>query len=282
MLRSKLFVPGSRPDQMAKAAASEADCLSIDLEDAVAASEKDRARREVRRFIEESGCTKTIIVRVNDLSSDLFFDDVAEVVCRGVGMINLPKVEHVRDIATCERFLAHVERRNGLDHEIPIMPTIETPAGIARVRKIAASSPRIRYLQLGFGDLFAPHRIRYTAATTDHARAAVKYAAAEAGIAALDSAFVYVSDSAGLEADAARAREWGFSGKSCIHPSQIATVNRIFSPTEAEVAEAREIVAAYEERAARGDGAFLREGQLIDLPFYEEARRMIAEAGGSR
>lgn len=276
MRRSKLFAPGDRPDLMAKAARTAADGLSIDLEDAVAAGQKAKARHEAARFIAEGGARQELILRVNDISATYFVDDVLSAVVPGLHVVNLPKVEAARDVWLLEKLLDHVERKAAFKAPVGIMATIESPAGLANAREIAKASPRLVALQLGFGDLLATRGIARTGEATAHAYATVKYAAAEAGLDALDSAYTDVKDLAGLEAEARRSRAWGFAGKSCIHPTQIETVNRTFAPSEAEIAAACEIVAEYEARAAKGEGAFLLHGKLIDWPFYEAAKRAVA------
>jgi citrate lyase subunit beta / citryl-CoA lyase len=159
-----------------------------------------------------------------------------------------------------------------------VLVNIETPRGLRMAAAIAASSDRIVGLQLGFGDLFEPLGIARSPATLTPIWLAVRLAAAEAGVAAYDGAFVGVADMTAFRAEAMGARAIGFAGKSCIHPTQIAVVNEVFLPSDVEIARARRIVSAADEMLARGVGAFVVEGAMADGPFIERARQILETA----
>lgn len=273
--RSKLFVPGNRTDLMRKASSSAADALSFDLEDAVPEAEKESARTQVRGFLREVTPRHQIWVRINSRGSGLLIDDVAAIADAPVNVINLPKAEGARDIHLLEDVLDHFERKAGRAAPISIVPTIETARGLNRAVEIASASHRVAALQLGSGDLRESAGI---IPSTEHLRAVrtlLSLAAADAGIAALDSAYTDIGNAAGFAEAASDARALGFRGKSCIHPSQVEDANRIFSPTEEEIEEAREIVREYEVAVARGIGAIKVRGRLVDGPIAETARRVL-------
>lgn len=277
--RSKLFVPGDRPDMMRKALATQADCLSLDLEDSVHESRKAEARRAVREFLREVETDKEIVIRVNALSSNYFYDDLLETLCARVDVINLPKVDGPDDIAACAKFLSYVERRLDLAPRARLMATIETAQGLAAVERIAHATERLASLQLGLGDLFSKNRIERSDATSSHVRGVLRLAAATADLDAFDTAYLGARDAAGFERDAQEAAAWGYCGKSCIHPRQVPIANSVFMPSMARIEKARVVVREYEARAAAGVGAFAIDGRLIDLPLYHEAKSLVDLAG---
>ena len=279
--RSKLFVPGNRSALFAKALAGPADAISIDLEDAVPEQEKSSARATVAEFLRAGpATTKELIVRVNSLESGMMIEDMLALVCAGLNVINVPKVESPRDLHVADEVLRHAERTLGLSAgSVGLLPSLESPAGLRRAYEIATASPRVVGLQLGTGDLKASTGMVPDTTRLNAVRTMLLLAAAEAGIDALDSAFVNIGDPAAFERDAMEARALGFAGKSCIHPSQIAAANRIFSPTAAELDDARALLHAYEEAKARGQGAIAHRGNLVDHVHATEARRLLQAAG---
>lgn len=278
-MRSKLFVPASRPELFAKALASEADAVSFDLEDAVAMTSKAVARAHLEAFLRchpKQHFAKQIIVRVNPVQGELFNDDLEAVVWSGLHVINLPKIEDADQVLAAVSVLERWERIRGLECPIRILATIESPRGLRRAASIALADPRVIGLQIGYGDLFAPLGIASAEpAATQAVRMTIRLAAGEAGIDALDGAFVAVDDSAGFRREAQAARQLGFTGKSCIHPSQVGIANDVFSPSHDEIASAREVVAASDRAAAMGLGAFLVDGKMFDGPFIQRARRVV-------
>jgi citrate lyase subunit beta/citryl-CoA lyase len=276
-LRSKLFVPGNRPDLMAKAAAGPADALSLDLEDAVPDPEKAAARGTVSQFLSARGArAKTAIVRVNGLASGMMVADILAIAAGAPDVVNVPKCESPRDLHVAEAVLDHAEREAGLPAgRIGLMANIETPAGLRRAYEIAAASPRNIALQLGLGDLKAATGLVPETARLGPVRTLLMLAAAEAGVAALDSAYVDIADLQGFEADAREARALGFVGKSCIHPRQVEACNRAFAPDAASVEEARALIAAYRAAAAEGRGAITFRGRLVDAVHAQEAQALL-------
>jgi citrate lyase subunit beta/citryl-CoA lyase len=276
-MRSKLFVPGSRPELFEKAMRSAADAISFDLEDAVVADSKAEARAYVEEAIGRAvgSSRKTIIVRVNPVDGPLFEPDLEAIARPGLDVVNLPKIENAEAVHRASDILERLERKHGLERRIGVLANIETPRGLRRAAEIAASSDRIVGLQLGFGDLFEPLGIERSVATLTPVWLAVRLAAAEAGVPAYDGAFVVVSDLAAFRAEAAAARSVGFAGKSCVHPTQIEVANAVFLPSAEQIEKARRIVSVADEMAARGVGAFTVEGVMADGPFILRAREIL-------
>jgi citrate lyase subunit beta/citryl-CoA lyase len=276
-MRSKLFVPGSRPELFDKAWNSAADAISFDLEDAVAANRKAEARGHVAASLAQhaKNNAKIAIVRVNPWGDGLFADDMAAVVQPGLHVVNLPKIESAEPIIETARLLDRIERDNGVSRRVGILANIETPRGLRMACEIALADERVIGLQLGFGDLFEPLAIERSPMALLPVRLAVRLAAAEAGVDAYDGAFVAVSDGEAFRADAEAARALGLAGKSCVHPSQIPIANTIFFPRPAEIENARRIVDKAEEMLARGVGAFTIDGVMVDGPFIDRARAVL-------
>ena len=279
-MRSKLFVPASRPELFPKALAGAADALSFDLEDAVAEVRKSEARTTLAGALasaEFAASRKTIIVRVNGLATPHFAADLAAVALARVDLINVPKVETADDIRAVATALARLEQERGIARPIGLLATIESPRGLRCAAEIAGAHPRVAGLQLGFADLFEPLGIdRTEVAAVRHVQLALRFAAGEAGVAAYDAAFAAFKDLDGFRAEALAARRLGFAGKSCIHPGQLAVANEVFCPSDEEVSFAQRVVAAAAEAARTGVGAFAVDGKMIDAPFIKRAQAIVA------
>ena len=278
-MRSKLFVPGSRPELFPKALAGQADSLSFDLEDAVPEAGKAEARRlvgEALRSPEFSASRKTLIVRVNGLATPHFEADLAAVVGPRLDLLNLPKVESPDDIHRAVVALARLEAERDLARPIGILANIESPRGLRCAVEIAATDPRVAGLQLGFADLFEPLGIdRTDAAAVHQIQLSVRLAAGEAGVWACDAAYGNIKNPDGYRTEALAAKRLGYIGKTCIHPSQVALANEIFRPTDEEIALARRVVEAASKTTA---GAFTVDGRMIDAPFIKRAHAVLAIA----
>ncbi|NUA31569.1 HpcH/HpaI aldolase/citrate lyase family protein [Cupriavidus basilensis] len=285
-MRSKLFVPGSRPELFDKALASAADGLSFDLEDAVAQERKPQARealRELLRSGQARASGKTLIVRVNALDTPHFAADVAAVVQPGLDLINLPKPESADDVRRAAAAIEQAERVNGFAHGVDspvrLLLNIETPKALRLAGELAAAHPRVAGLQLGLGDLFEPLGIaRRESAAIQQAMYAVRMAAGEAGVFAYDTVFANIKDEAGFRAEAELSRRMGFLGKSCIHPSQVPLANQAFRPSDEEIGHAARVLEAARDAMARGVGAYVVDGKMIDPPFVKRAEAIVATA----
>lgn len=276
-MRSKLFVPGSREELFAKAAASAADALSFDLEDAVAPNRKDAARDALASFLRGGALGgKVVVIRVNGTDTPHFAADIAAVALPGTHMINLPMIRDAAEVAQAAAALERAERDNGVTTPIGILCNVETPRALRLAHEIAAAHLRVTGLQLGYADLLEPYGFdRMDPAMLAHVRMEVRLAAAEAGVPAYDGAFAKVDQPDSYRAEAAAARRMGYAGKSCIHPTQIALANEVFQPSPAEIARARRVVEVGRERIAAGMGAFMIDGSMVDAPFVDGAEMVL-------
>ena len=285
-MRSKLFVPGSRPELFSKVLAGEADALSFDLEDSVVEARKGEAREAVRGLLRSDaarGNGKTLIVRVNAVGSAHFAADVAAVVQPCLHLVNVPKVERPQDVVAAADAIELAERANGFadgrDRPVGLLLNIESPAALRVAAELGRAHRRVAGLQLGLGDLFEPLGIaRRETAAIQQAMFMLRMAAGEAGVFAYDGAYADIQDAQGYRAEAMLARRLGFLGKSCIHPSQIPLANDVFRPSDAEIAHALAVIAASREAAARGAGAFVVDGKMVDAPFVARAEAIVATA----
>ena len=277
MMRSKLFVPGSRPEFFEKAMRSAADALTFDLEDAVAPAQKPAARRAIGDFLAglNRGGDKVMIVRTNGVDHPQFAEDVDAVMCASLDYISLPKLESADEVRRAVQTIATAEARKDIDRRVGILATVESPKGLRLAYDITSADPRIAALQVGLADLFAPLRIERHAAALGPVRFAIKMAAAEAGVPAYDTVWTDVPDRAGYERDARDALAMGFLGKSCIHPTQVDIANRVFTPPEKAVAWAQKVLAAGALPENVGKGAFTVDGHMVDEPFFREARATV-------
>lgn len=275
-LRSLLFVPGDRPDRFPKAAASGADALILDLEDSVAAARKDEARAAIAAWL-ASAPTVPSFVRVNPLDGGLTADDLAAVLPANPAGIVLPKAEGA---ASVERLAALAGRDLP-----PILPIAsETPAAVFQLGSFASVADRLAGLTWGAEDLPAAIGAssareadgRYTA-PYEMVRALTLFGAHAAGVAAIETVFPAIADTDGLTAYVARARRDGFNGMMAIHPSQVPIINAGFLPSDAELAHARAVIAAF--AAEPGAGALQIDGRMIDRPHLVQARKTLALAG---
>jgi citrate lyase subunit beta/citryl-CoA lyase len=281
-MRSKLFVPGSRPELFAKALAGPADALSFDLEDSVVEARKAQARQAVRELLLSDAAAasgKTLIVRINPWGSAHAAADLRAVALPALHMVNLPKPTSPAEVVAVARALEEAEAAHAVARPIGLLLNIESPQALRRAHELACAHDRVQGLQLGLGDLFEPLGLsRRDAHAVAQALFSLRMAAGEAGVWACDSAFTDLKDTAAFRAEAQQARAMGFIGKSCIHPSQVALANEVFSPTAQEVADAQAVATAADLAAAAGRGAYVAAGKVIDAPFEQRARAVIAAA----
>jgi citrate lyase subunit beta/citryl-CoA lyase len=279
IMRSKLFVPGSRPELFAKAIVSAADAISIDLEDAVVESRKAEAREAVAAFLDSADAkatSKAIIVRVNALTTAHFAADVRAIATESLLLINLPKIESAPEVAEAVGVIDHAFTASGVHAKARVLANIESPRGLRNAAQIAAH-PRVAGLQLGYADLFGPFGIERHDVRHLHAvMFSVRMAAAESGVFAYDGAYSDIRNVEGFVAEARLARSLGFLGKSCIHPSQVAMANDVFRPGEAEIEQARRVLEASRDAVANGAGAFVLDGRMIDTPDIRRAELVLA------
>lgn len=259
--RSYLFVPGQRPDRFAKAAASGAQAIILDLEDAVGPEQKDEARSHVASWLADGGAG---LVRVNGQGTPWFEDDLAMLASAPSTGVMVPKA----DPEALAEVAARLPGR-------PLLALIETAAGLASLRE-AATVPGVARLAFGNIDFSADLGLDGPDEALDPARFEIVLASRLAGLPPpVDGVRVELEDAAGLTAEVVRKRGLGFGAKLCIHPAQVGPVNAGFAPSEAEIAWARRIEAAMAEAA----GSAVRvDGKMVDKPVLDKARRILANA----
>jgi len=292
-MRSLMFVPAHRERMVQRAlglgefGASELDVAILDLEDGVPPASKDEARRLIADVLgrDPGGAAVPLrFVRIRRALSDDGAADLDAVVRPGLAGIMAPKVRRQDEVEWMADRLDALERDAKIAHgTVRIIPSIESAAALLEAPRIAKASARV--VGLAFGsedfalDLGLPTKREGEAADLLYARSATVVAAVSAGKFSFDGIWPDIEDAAGLRADTLRARRLGFSGKTLIHPDQIALVialvNEIFSPTAAEVEEARRVVRAFDEALARGEGAVALDGQMLDAPVVDRARRVL-------
>jgi len=280
-MRSKLFVPGSRPELFAKALAGDADALSFDLEDSVQPDRKHEARVAVAAFLAQrtADAGKRMVVRINAWDTPHFGADLDAVALPALDLVDLPKAESPRAIQATALRLDEIERARGIARPIGILVNIETPEALARAAELAGAHPRVAGLQVGLGDLFEDLGVdRRDTAAVHHVLLAIRLAAGRAGVWACDGAYADIADRAGYVAEAHMARRLGYVGKSCIHPSQVAAANEAFRPTDEEIRHAARVLQAEQEAARAGLGAFTVDGRMVDAPFIRRALAIMEAA----
>ena len=274
--RSVLYMPGSKPRALEKARHLPADALILDLEDAVAPAEK-AAARDLVRAEGRSGAFggREVVIRVNGLDTEWGDDDLAAVAAAGPDAVLIPKAESAAQIAEIAARL----REAGAPERVAIWAMIETPRGVLRAEEIAGA-PGMAAFVLGTNDLMKDLRAAHTPAREPVATALgwSLLAARAHGLACIDGVHNAIRDEVGLRRACEQGRAMGFDGKTLIHPDQLAIANAEFGPTEAELAEAREIVAAFEAAKADGAGVTVVGGRIVEQLHAETAERLIAEA----
>jgi citrate lyase subunit beta/citryl-CoA lyase len=277
LLRSALYVPGTRPDRFEKALGVDADAIIVDLEDAVAPSRKADARAAAADLV-RSPQPKPVLVRVNGPASCLIADDVRALAGPGLAGIRVPKVESAVDVAAVAALLDAA----GLD--VAVWCLIESARGLELAYEIACA-PRVAGIALGEADLRASLRVKEDG--LDYARGRCVSAARAAGLSSpMQSVYPDVRDDEGLRRTSERGKALGFFGRAAIHPDQVGPINEVFTPTDAEVRAAREVAAALDAALADDVGAVaLPDGRFVDLTVAEQARETLAlverlEGGG--
>ena len=292
LTRSQLYVPASKPAMIAKAAASAADAVCIDLEDSVVLTEKASSRANVIRALKEVDFGRKVrMFRINALDSPLAYRDLVDVVEAAgdrVDVVMIPKAGSARDVQFVDTLLTQIEANIRLTRRIGIEAQIETASGFLHAVEIASASPRLEALIFGAGDFAASMRMPSSAiGEADehdeiypghrwHAVMQTIVAASRANdLRCLDGPYAGYSDEAGLARACQIALAMGFDGKQCIHPAQLAAVNATFTPSLDEVTKAAAVLKAYEAAAAAGQGAATHDGRMIDAANLRMARTIL-------
>jgi malyl-CoA/(S)-citramalyl-CoA lyase len=305
--RSELAVPGSSPRFFEKAAASAADVVFLDLEDAVAPDQKEQARRNVIEALRDvDWADKTLCVRVNGLDTHYMYRDVIDVIEQGgprLDLLMFPKIGTAADVYAVDMLVTQCEAAAGRKKRLGFSHIIETALGMANVHEIAAASPRNEALHFGVADYAASTRAQttniggpnpdYTVLTDPdadgsravhwgdmwhYALARMVVAARAHGLRPIDGPFGDFSDGDGYRAAARRAAVLGCEGKWAIHPAQVGLANEVMSPPAAEVQKARRILEAMAQGQSEGRGAVSLDGRLIDIASIRQAEALVVKA----
>jgi malyl-CoA/(S)-citramalyl-CoA lyase len=299
--RCQLFGPGSRTALFEKMAASAADVINLDLEDSVAPSDKDTARASVIQATHDVDWgNKLLSVRINGLDTPYWYRDVVDLLEQAsdrLDQIMIPKVGCAADVYAVDALVTAVERAKGRTKLISFEVIIESAAGIAHVEEIAASSPRLHAMSLGAADFAASMGMQTTGigGTQENyymlhngvqhwsdpwhwAQTAIVAACRTHGVLPVDGPFGDFRDDEGFRAQARRSATLGMVGKWAIHPKQIALSNEVFTPSEQAVREAREILAEMAAAKARGEGATVYKGRLIDIASIKQAEVIVRQS----
>lgn len=284
MRRTMLYLPGNNPNMLTRGYLFGSDGLILDLEDAVAMSEKDTARILVSHFLEQGefgNCEVT--VRINGVDTEYWKNDLAAVVpFKSLNGIRAPKVDDANTVKILDEELSSIEEKNGIPvGRTQIFCLLETAKGIWNAYDIACASPRVAAIIPGGEDLTADLKTSRSKEGTEleWARRMLVFAARAAGVDPLDTVFPRVSDDDGLRRETEFIKQLGFSGKSIIHPNQISIIHEVFNPTEQEIEKALKIVNAAKEAAARGQGAVSVDGRMVDIPVVKRAEYVLQRAG---
>ncbi|HVN90104.1 MAG TPA: CoA ester lyase [Candidatus Binataceae bacterium] len=286
-VRSALFVPGNREDRIQKAPRFGADALILDLEDAVALPEKPNARPIVRKMVEELGrAGQTMMVRVNDFETGLTWADLDAVVCKELYCVMLPKVTGPEDIRRADTIIEFLERKNGIEvGTVLIYPVLETAQGMRQAYEVAIASPRVVHLggltgkdgdiarAIGFRWTDEGHEAFYyiSKVLLDSRAAGIPYPMGGRG-------WWDIQDLEGLRKEAERTKNFGLTGMLLIHPSHVAIVNEVFTPTKEEIKHWKELIAAVEKCEKEGASVVTFNGVMVDTAHLKVARDMLAWA----
>lgn len=284
-MKSLLFVPADNDRKLARAATSDADALAFDLEDAVLPARKALARQMLVEYLKTYSGTAEVWIRVNDLASGELLADLAAVIAsRPVGIV-LPKILGPECVERVGHYLDMAETACGrpLGETAIIAVCTETPSAVLRMGELARHTfPRLRGLAWGGEDLSAALGAGDPRAEDgrwrpvyEHARTQCLLIAHTLGVEAIDTVYVDFRNADGCRANTLAARHDGFTGKIAIHPDQVPIINAAFTPSEAELAHAERVIAAF----ASGAGAVQLDGKMLDIPHLKAARRLLAAAG---
>ena len=275
--RSVLYMPGANERALEKAKGLDADALILDLEDAVAPDAKAEARARVCELVLAGAYgTKEVAIRANGLDTDWHAADLAAIAAAGPAAVVVPKVNSVADVHAIEDGL----EKGGAPDATKIWAMVETPVAMLHAEEIAAASERLTVLVMGTNDLakelHAEHVPGRHPLVTGLGLALL--AARATGKVILDGVYNDIKNEDGFRAECQQGREMGFDGKTLIHPSQIDPCNEVFAPSEAELASAEKIIAAFTEAEAEGKGVVTVDGRMIENMHVDNTRRTLALA----
>ena len=284
MRRTMLYLPGNNPNMLVRGHLFGSDGIIMDLEDAVAMSEKDAARTMVSKFLRRGDFGSTeVTVRINGVDTEYWKKDLEAVVPhKRLDGIRLPKADSPQIIKDVDEELSRLEDNYGIEQgHIKLFCILETAYGIWHAYDVATASKRVAAILPGGEDLVADLKTSRTPEGTEleWSRRMIVIAARAAGVDAIDLMFPRVTDDEGLRKDAQFSKDLGFDGKSVIHPNQIPIIHQIFTPTEKEIEKAQRIIAAAEDAKARGLGTVSVDGRMVDIPVVKRAHYILIKAG---
>ena len=284
MRRTMLYLPGNSPNMLVRGHLFGSDGIIMDLEDAVAMSEKDAARTMVSKFLRRGDFGSTeVTVRINGVDTEYWKKDLEAVVPhKRLDGIRLPKADSPQIIKDVDEELSRLEDKYGIEQgHIKLFCILETAYGIWHAYDVATASKRVAAILPGGEDLVADLKTSRTPEGTEleWSRRMIVIAARAAGVDAIDLMFPRVTDDEGLRKDAQFSKDLGFDGKSVIHPNQIPIIHQIFTPTEKEIEKAQRIIAAAEDAKARGLGTVSVDGRMVDIPVVKRAHYILIKAG---
>ena len=282
MRRSMLFLPGNTPNMIINGDALGADCIILDLEDAVSPDEKDSARLLVRSAMKNMGFRGVeITVRINSIDTEYWRDDLDAIIPLKPDFIMPPKSGCAEDIKKIDAYITGIEEKCGMDKGgVKLIPLIETALGVENAFNIATASKRVAALFLGGEDLTADLRCKRTKSGNEinYARTRLVCAARAAGIDVYDTPFTDVNDDEGIIADAEYAKSLGFSGKAAIAPRHVRAIHEVCSPPLRGIGYAQDVFEAIRLGKEQGKGAVSLRGKMIDKPIVERARQTLEAA----
>jgi citrate lyase subunit beta/citryl-CoA lyase len=277
--RSMLYIPGNNAAMIQQGGVYGADCLLLDLEDSISPAEKDAARILLKHTIPAVDFYGAeVVVRVNHQDTPFGYADLQEIVPIQPDGLRLPKIESAQEVLNVIRLIEEIENDHNLPHDkLAVEAMIESAIGVENALEIANSSPRITAISIGGLDLAADMGITLDSGirSLDYASQRIIMAAKAAHIDVMDTVYVDIDDEEGLRAAALHARQIGFTGKAAINPRQIDIINEVFTPTDREIADAIDIVAAYNRHMALGFGVFALHGKMVDAPVVARAQRIL-------
>lgn len=279
ILRSLLFIPGNRPDMLAKAVKFNADAIVPDMEDSVPESEKSNARKHISNAMKDLIRLGTpVIPRINSLNSGLAEQDIKTALNHRVFGISVGKISCPDDIKRLSQIISMVEVDNGYEiGSTKLIIWIETAESLINVRDISKSSPRLLALAFGAEDYTNDMAIKRQPDDSEigFARQSVAIAARSSNLLSLDTPYFEFNNNAGLKHDVGVARSIGFTGKFAIHPSQIEAINNGFIPSVEEIEQAKQIVSEYQKATKLGRGVIGLNGMVVDVPVVKRAQALL-------
>lgn len=275
--RSMLYMPGANTRALEKGRSIDTDAIILDLEDAVSPDAKDEARQNVINATNEGGYGKReLLLRTNGLNTPWGYDDIVAAAKAKVHAVLIPKVDSADMVLQVEAIL----EANGAPDDLQIWCMIETPRGVLNADEIAGATPRLGGFVMGTNDLAMELNCAHTPMRLPMLTALSQclLAARANGIAILDGVFMDLNDADGFRESCVQGKEFGFDGKTLIHPKQVAPCNEVFAPSDEDVEHAKRVIAAFDEALAQGKGVATLDGKLIENLHVAIAKKLVETA----